>query len=599
MFKKILAVFLAALMLVPACLTYSSAEETEQVKTECGGSCGVTPTIIVHGLGQSTVAMTDGSGGYVYDENGELEEVWPLSVEAAPLVKKLLRPLLKTLITQKDYIGVPLGEAALDVFKYNICDDEGRQNENVAVVKYLKSVAECTPKEKEILYDTVPLEKYCGLAGTTEDHLYYFMYNSFGNNRDIAEEFIEFVRMVKAETGHDKVNIVPISLGGTVMNAAMEYYREELVGCVDKIVYIVPATNGSKLISDLYMHRFCTDDESLYLTMFPTLIDGWTGYLVNVALRLLKNETVLSIIDNVLDALVGGFLDKCTNMWALSCYEDWEEIIACHPGFAAEYPEIYEQICAYHEAQGNRDANLRYLMDNGAKVFDIVDTDYPLYCIVPSWKEYNADGIIQIDSTSLGCVSCPKGDTLEYSDYEGKTQRCTDRSHNHINHANTVDASYGFAPETTWYLYGQDHEGTARDDIILNLAMDILAGNVEDVHSDPRYPQFMFGRESRNMINRLASYERMKEEGRLSPEQIAAVAPAAAECEKVLADNLATDTEFAKTEKALDDAFVAAGLAGADEESRLEIWAGDFFRKMSDRLYAKYGNRGFCELLRR
>ena len=598
--KRIIACLMAVVMLIPVCFVSVNAEEaTTSVLTECSGNCDVTPTIIVHGLGQSTVAKIDDDGNYIYDENGELEEVWPLSVDAMPLVKKLLWPIIKTLFTQKDYLSEPLGEAVLDVFKYNICDEEGKENENVSVVKYVKSVAACTEEEKDELYDIVPLRNYCELAGTTEDHLYYFMYNSFGNSCEIAEEFIEYVRMVKAETGHDKVNIVPISLGGTVMNAAMEYYRDELAGSVDKIVYIVPATNGSKLISDLYQHKFCTDDESLYLTMFPNLIEGWTGYLVNIAVRILKNDVLVSILNNTIDTLVDGFLDKCTNMWALTSYEDWDAIMACHPDFAEKYPVIYEQIVKYHEAQGNRDANLQYLIDNGTKVYDIVDTDYPLYCIVPSWTEYNADGIIQIDSTSLGCVSCPVGDTLDEADYEGKTQVCTDETHNHINQANTVDASYGFAPETTWYLYGQDHEGTARDDIILNLAMDILAGNVEDIYSNPEYPQFMYGRETKKMRNRLKDFENMKANGSLSDEQIAIIQPAADLCYALLANNLATTEEAENADNALIDALVKAGLMEADETSAFEVWAEDFFKKQSERLYEKYGNRGFCELLRK
>ena len=604
--KKFVSVFLVLIMAMGIFCVGSSAETPVtndfpyMLKSECGGNCDVTPTIIVHGLNQSQVVMVDEDGNYII-ENGEYQEVDLITAEVGPLVKKLLWPLLKTLFLQKDYISEPLGEAAIDLFTYNICDDEGKEDEHISVLKYEKSIAECTEEEKRELYNTVPVDKVVTELGCPEDHLYYFMYNSFGNAMDICRDFHDFVEMVKTETGHDQVNIVPISLGGTVMNSYMEMYKDEIAGTIDKIIYIVPASDGSKLISDIFQYKFSTDDESLYLTMFPNLIEGWTGYFVNVAIRILKNEVIVSVIDNTIEALVEGFLAKCTNMWALSCYEDWDAIIdGLHFDFKNDYPVIYEEALWYHNAQGNRDANLKYLMDNGTRVYDIVDTDYPLYCIVPSWTEYNADGIIHIDSTSLGCVSCPVGDTLDADDYEGKTAVCTDPTHNHINPAKTVDASYGLCPETTWYLYGQDHEGTARDDIILNLACEIIMGNVENIYNE-KYPQFMEGRESKSLRRSdLPTAQKLLASGTLSEDDTKRLSAAVEECNRILASATTTTEEFLKAEQELNDALVACGAyEPEDEESKLEIWACEFFKKQSDRRYEKYGNRGFCELLRK
>lgn len=77
--------------------------------------------------------------------------------------------------------------------------------------------------------------------------------------------------MVKRDTGHDKVNIVPISLGGTVANGLLEYYGESnpdgknVYKDLNKVVYIVPALDGSSIVGDIYKKQLTfLDKDYLY-----------------------------------------------------------------------------------------------------------------------------------------------------------------------------------------------------------------------------------------------------------------------------------------------------------------------------------------------
>ena len=214
----------------------------------------------------------------------------------------------------------------------------------------------------------IPLGDFTARTGISEDHLYYFCYNSFGNALDIASEFVDFIDMVKEQTGHDKVNVVPISMGGTIFNTAMGKYMDRIGNSIDKLVYVIPAANGSKLVTNLFEKELATDDESLYSTMFPTLMKGkWTAYLINIALHLFNNEVLLGIIDNLLDVLVDEIVIKNTNLWALIPYEDFDRILEIHPDFAEKYPNIYSQVLEYHNYQGDRYANLKTLEANGTR----------------------------------------------------------------------------------------------------------------------------------------------------------------------------------------------------------------------------------------
>ena len=98
------------------------------------------------------------------------------------------------------------------------------------------------------IYNNIPLQAFAEMAG--EDHLYYFAYNSFGNNSDIVDELYAFIQMVKAETGHDKVNLIPVSLGGSIATAYFDAYGSK--NDVNRVCYFVPATNGSTLIADAF-----------------------------------------------------------------------------------------------------------------------------------------------------------------------------------------------------------------------------------------------------------------------------------------------------------------------------------------------------------
>jgi hypothetical protein len=601
MMKKIIAIVLSISMLFGVFSLTISAEGTdaEAEYPTCDGDCGKSPTIIIHGILQSTVAYLDENGNYI-KENGVYKEVWPPEVDVTSLVKKLIFPLFQTLLLQKDYISEPLAKAAREIMADNTCDENGKPVENIDVVRTNKSLAACNAEERRALINMIPLGDFTARTGISEDHLYYFCYNSFGNALDIASEFVDFIDMVKEQTGHDKVNVVPISMGGTIFNTAMGKYMDRIGNSIDKVIYIVPAANGSKLVADLYEKDFSTDDESLYSTMFPTLMKGeWTAYLINIALRLLKNELVLSLVDSILDVVIDDIFIKCTNLWTLVPYEDFDSVLEVHPDFAEKYPNIYNEVLEYHNYQGARFENLKTLEENGTKIYDIFESDYPLYCIVPNCKIYNADSLIQVESASLGATSCIMGDTLQPSDYVNE-KVCTNPEHNHINHVKTVDLSTALYPETTWCFYAQDHEKTARNHVIINLALDIMGDKVVDVHSNPEYPQFLFARDSRGLLGLTAQIRNKVNNNELTEAQKEIVVPALQKMQDALNNNLLTAEEFEAVEDEFLTALVNAGLREPDEQpSFMEVAAGKFLKRWSDRLYEKYGNRGFFELGRK
>lgn len=562
--------------------------------TECGGTCEHCPTIIVPGIGQSDTYMYDGDEIAV-DENGDEITGWPLYVNANQAVKSLLVPLVKMLVTQKDNgFSEKFGQTLREVLYVNQMDSNGENVYDVRVEKYPYSVAKCNEEEKNHIYGCVPIQDYTAQVG--EDHLYYFAYNSFGNNRAITDELYEFIQQVKRETGHDKINIVHISLGGTLANSLYEYYPE-VYSDLNRVIYIVPALDGTNLVGDLYLGKFSTSDEMLYDKLFPSLVDGYLGYLINILIRIIPKQVLLNTVDETLEALTDVLLINCTTMWSLVPDEYYDAAVE-RLLQGEEHAEIRRQVEEYHRAQVNSDKNILAMKAAGVEVLNVVDYDYPMYALVPSYDRCNADGIIHFESTSMGAFAAKCGETLPEG-YVQQNINCDNPNHNHISPDNVVDASVGLLPDHTFYFDGQDHEGTGRNDVIMKLATELLINeDFTDVYSMPeRFPQFNVGRETKNLRNNLIPKAEAVDRSTLSPEDAAELDAALNDC-YVMLDNTAVDyQQYVDAQKRLEDILVKIGVI--EGENKVEKAAGKIAEALlklaSDALYEYFGPRGFSD----
>ena len=585
--KKIISLVLAFVMAFSVLSLTASAA----VKTECNGDCDRCPSIVVPGIGQSNVWALDENGNYLLDDNGERISCFPAVFDVGSIVAKVLAPALLTLMTQHDvFLSEALCSVVLDAFAVNNCDPKtGKNTGNIEVEKYPYSVAECSDYEKEEIYDNIPLQAYSEIAG--EDHLYYFAYNSFGNNYDIVCELYDFIQMVKAETGHDKVNIVPISMGGSVANGLLQYFPQ-VVNDLNRVVYIVPALNGSSIVGDLYNKNLAFfDTDFLYNGFLEALMDEEEARMIEVIARILPDEVLSGVLRNVANCLVDDVASNITMLWGLCPKEDYP---AASAALLGSKPEIKRQTDMFYEAQCNSLANIQKLVDNGVEVFNIVDYDVPLYLIGNSWNNDNADGVIHLSSTAMGVKSAIVGETLG-NDYvqANKSINCSDPSHNHISPDNVVDASTGLLPDHTFYFDGQGHEQTARNDAIISLATALLASDdIKDVYSTPDYPQFNGRRDPRKLRNELIPAAKAVDASTLSQADADELKAAIEEAEAFVNNTACYDGQQKKIENRLIAILVKVGA----REAEVEEEPSTFFTDLSLWLYDNYGANGYTEM---
>ncbi|NLB37465.1 MAG: hypothetical protein GX824_09315 [Clostridiales bacterium] len=573
----------------------SDLEKTqgENALTECGGNCSHCPTIIIPGVFQSHTFLANEDGSPAFDDEGNKIYGWPVSVDTKNIVKELVWPLAQSLFKQEDCgLSDKAAQVIEEVFALNESGLDGRPVNNIVAEKYLKSVALCTPEEKDFIYRTIPVNAYTDVVG--EDHLYFFSYNSFGNNLDTAEELYEMIRLAIAETGHEKVNLMPISLGGTIANSLFEYHPD-VYEMLNKVVYIIPALDGTRIIGDVYSGQLSTSDEMLYSELIPSLVEGYQGYLINVALRILPKQVVLDLLDKVLGTLTDKLLVNCTCMWALvpsGQYEATRDSLLS----GEEHAEVRRQTDLYYQSQLDSDENILRLIDNGIEVFNIVDYGVPLYKITPSWSDCNADGVIHLESTSMGAYSLGY-DTPLPDDYVQQNIHCNDPTHNHISPERTVDASTGLLPDHTFYFYNQHHEGTGRDDVIMKLAVELIAyDTIKDVYSCPdRFPQFNTGREARGFVRGTIPQARAVDQTTLSPEDAKELQEAIDEAVAVTDNTIVDYDAYVNAEKRLNAILVKIGVREPEKVDKLGPFKYTVCKLISDALIKYYGAKGFSD----
>lgn len=585
--KKIVSLVLAFII----AFSMLSLTASAAVKTDCNGECDICPSIVVPGIGQSNVWALDKNGNYLLDADGERISCFPAVFDVGSIVMKVIAPALLTLITQHDvFLSDALCDVVHDAFAVNACDENGKNTGNIEVEKYPYSVAECSEYEKSQIYGNIPLQAFSEIAG--EDHLYYFAYNSFGNNYDIVTELYSFIQMVKTETGHDKVNIVPISMGGSVANGLLEYYPD-VVNDLNKVVYIVPALNGSTIVGDLYNKELTfLETEFLYNGFLETLMDEDEARMIEVIARILPDEVLTGVLKNVADCLVEEVAANITMLWGLCPKEDYP---SASKALLSSKPEIKNQTDMFYQAQLNSLDNIQRLVDNGVEVFNIVDYDVPLYQIGNSWNNDNADGVIHLSSTAMGVHSALVGETLGEDYQQANTSiNCSDSTHNHISPDNVVDASTGLLPDHTFYFDGQGHEQTARNDAIISLATELLStDDIKDVYSTRDYPQFNGRRDPRALKNTYIPEAKAVDTSNLSEEDKAELAAALAEAEAFVNSTASYDGQQKEVEDRLINILVKVGA----RETKVEEEPSTFFTDLSLWLFDNYGANGYSEML--
>ena len=585
-FKRAICIVLALIMMLPVTAFAAETENTTYVAdydTE-------TPVIIVHGMSQNNTYLVDENGEWVPDETGYVTG-WPLEIDVMPLIQRALPNMLLSIVTRRNMgLTEAMYEGTYNALSLIEKDNDGKYINNIEVPCYEMPMSELPEDVREEYYTFLPIQELSEIIG--EDDVYYFGYDSLGDVMYETEKLHHYIHdVVLPKSPNGQVKLCHISLGGTIAINYLETYPEDYE-LIKKMVFVIPAIDGSDIIGDLYTGNLSVfyDDNTLYEDLLVTLLGETSlAYLLNIVLRILPDDVLKEALSGLANGLVDVAALRSTMIWALCPTAYYEEARSMWLEDNADLAGILEDVDYFMNARANFEENLFALRDTGCEVFNLACYDMNLFPICKEYRTKNADRVIHAASPAMGATFADLGTTLG-EDYEAVGTYCNDPSHNHLSPDGVVDATTGLLPCTTWYFKAQAHEQLPENDVALKLAIRAMTDdNMKDVYSNPAYPQFNEGRLTYNARNNIIAWNNADKNG-ISAEKVAAVEAGVEKIEKLLGETIVSQAEWNAADAELEKALVDAGVIADEAPTAFDNAITSVLKKINqgvNKMYAK------------
>lgn len=606
--KRILAIILCA-SLVFSTLSIS-AYANDNPRGEYGSGDTDYPIIFVTGIGQSQTYYYENEEDMAKDiaenTNERATSNWNLFNDFKPAFSKFttyvnLFPVVFGILGSLTGVNLVPRICAdglvKSLFALNICDENGNLPKGVYTPRYNCSVADYTQAQKDRFYHTIPCREVT--QNVSEEMLYCFNYSAFGFTYNHSKDLNTFINeVVLPQSGKDKVVLVPMSMGASVVSAYLQDYGTQ--GKVARVVSIVGAWYGSDVIADLVELKYADNaPELLYNGIVADLVGEPGGYIVNMVLRLFPKATLRSIIDELLDSIVENLLLRTPTLLALIPPERYAQIRKDRLEGREELAYVMAQTDKYYEAQVNLKNTFENLNNNyGVNFFFVAgygfeyggySSDYEFFKFLKSSSTTNSDEIIHISATAPGATYVPFDKQFD-ADY------LASHDANYISPNKSVDISTCYFKDRVWLFEHQKHELEYNNNAI-QLALDLAIGKVDN-SNDCEYPRFNGSRDikrlKRNYMNDLDNWLLTNE---VTAEQQTLIDNTTAEVNTMINSRINNREEDDKVIKKYYDMLVTLGVYEAPAEEK-DDFSTKTLRKINDKVYKVFGAKGFIDILK-
>ncbi len=519
--KKFIAIILSIALLVSVAVIPASAQQTtlkvvtqETDDLESAFAEGTNSLVVfVTGIGQSYSYLFDES--YLAEdafENGTLQdyenyapliaegkydsrwnlfnsfdEVFSDSSTISTLIGTVIELLASSLL-RVDMIDQNKADKLIrDLFRFNIVGEDGNGNPRVVTPRYAMPVSEFPgiiddngnfeSEAKNRFYSSIPckdisLEKF---GENYEDYLYVFNYNAFSYTSKNVEALHEFIETIIAnnKVGAKDIVLVPMSMGASVVTAYMDAYPTVAENHIRRVVSIVGAWDGSDVVADLLMRRFCDESADLFYNgLLSDLIGEPWGYVVNIALRIFPKSILRGFVDKALSAIATELFCATPSLCNLIPADQYAEVSKL-----IKSPVVKAEADKFQEAKKKLDTTMKNLEAEGVTFsfisgyglpFGAITSDYSAFGFMKSAPVTNSDEIINIDSTAPGTSFVTPG--TKFEDTKGRI----------LSPDGSIDISTTYRKDSSWFFYQQKHE-LEYNNTALALALELATGNIKTV----------------------------------------------------------------------------------------------------------------------
>jgi len=601
--KKLLAVVLSMAMVFSAAgLGFTSGSQTAEIGVEkalspAAGSVSdsgdtLYPTIILPGINHSPSYLCDENGDRVKDSSGNDIGGGLLIIDNSNLVKRIVKnllfPLLAAIFLKADIgLGEAVYDTVCDLFYVQKVNNDGTPANNLVCESFDGPLSSFSEDDNAWFYRMLPMQEVVSSIEETygvedgEDYVYLYTFPLIGDPMEAGRGLVDYIENVKKQNNCDKVNLVTVSLGGTVLDAYCQTVADSYNGDfsnINRIINIVSCLDGTEIIGDFYGRNWNLDDTFLYHDYIPAVMeangsDRAIGHLINIALRLLPKSCLYAVLTAAMDGILDTILINDAQMWAMVPSDRYDALADKYLS-DEDHAQLRAKTDAFQTARLNLTENLSQAKAQGVDVYTLsgygltyLDGTYNFFGIVASTATTNSDAVIPVTSTSIGATVAKAGKSLGY---ENK----------YTSPDGSVDASTCFSPDTTWFFTNQHHE-IGYNDVAIRLCANLLVGNISDINSDTNYPQWLVARNTKQLKRWVfpdAEAVMANADGKYTDEQIAVVKAAYDQAKAVYNDTVSGQDVVDEVTANLRAALVEVG-ANAASSSSGQSWIQRIFYK--------------------
>ena len=420
------------------------------------------PVIIIPGIGQSKIELTDGNGK-------KIKNAWPVDIDLKSALDDLKGSLMKMMLFRKDAgFSDKVAKIALSAVEPLRVSETGAPAHPLRTVTYPGPISECSADDRRFIYKMVPLEELGKAIG--EENIFYFAYNPFGDVYPTADELNDFVSSVMSRTGSEKVDFVAVSLAGAVLKAYLDKYGS--AGRIGSIACVCAALDGTQFAADIFENALDLSNPAKYLSYA-----GDKAAQLAPMLSMIPSDVIDACINKSLSTVKDALLYNCTMMWA--CVPNDRFSAAADRYLTGANETKREKIMRFHSYSLAFADKVKELKASGVR-----------FCIISGFGKkglpifasaaVNSDSVIDVASSSLGAKAKNITDGVRPSETD-------------------IDVSSAALPENTWFFNDQAHSAVQYNDVILSLVTKFITGEAGDVGSLPGYPQFNLSRSTKTL----------------------------------------------------------------------------------------------------
>lgn len=444
LFSKMLSVVLAALM-VFSCTSTAFADN------------GVTPVIVVHGMGAIAVYKNPTSKDKSDIASFDVGSLFTSNND----VLHTLIDATQGKVTDASFFIDQLAKL-LESFKAINCDKDGNPAVDTGIADYwtdslANHIDYLTSKETNEPAISRQIADKIGV-----NNVYAFNYDWRVDAAVNAENLDKYIDIVKAQTGKSKVTIIAGSEGTVVTSVYMDAHKND--NELEKVVFLDSAFNGvgiGKLFAqdvvfnkDVLLNYIAEVTKTFNNKSFDMSMLSWLSEtmpatvenLCNLFNKILNDPTLCKeFYMEVLYPVLGNV----PSLWEFIPYADFDIAVAkmSAMGFLDKTSGLYTKITNYHAVQSRLVSNITALKNSGVDVAIIANYGIPAIPVTSDLAN-QSDILIDTEYASVGATVADYGKTLPQS----KTQKNQYASLDEI-----IDASTCAFPDNTWFFKGVGH----------------------------------------------------------------------------------------------------------------------------------------------